>query len=238
MTSKNNLAIIPARSGSKGLPGKNIRELIDKPLIAWSIEQALASKYISDVIVSTDSEEIAEIAISYGAKVPFLRPAYLAEDHSSTSDVLIHVIEELGKQNEFYDYLFLLEPTSPIRDVKDIDFAYEKLLHTTTAKSIVGLCKVETQHPDFCVTLDENGFLISSNNFNVVRRQDLKSSFFFEGSIYISEVEIYKKIKNFYHERCLGFVFPKWKSFEIDDITDFIIAEAILKNKKLIKDYE
>jgi CMP-N,N'-diacetyllegionaminic acid synthase len=230
-----NLAIIPARSGSKGLPGKNIRQLIDKPLIAWSIEQALASKYISDVIVSTDSEEIAEIAISYGAKVPFLRPAYLAEDHSSTSDVLIHVIEELGKQNEFFEYVFLLEPTSPLRETKDIDSAFDTLLNTPSAKSIVGVCRTEAQHPDFCVSLNEKGFLESTNNFKVIRRQDIKEIFYFEGSIYISEINNYLKSKSFYHDKCLAYLFPKWKSFEIDDITDFVIVEALLKSNHLLK---
>lgn len=235
MLNKKNLAVIPARSGSKGLPGKNIRQLIDKPLIAWSIEQALASKYISDVIVSTDSQEIADIAIQYGAQVPFLRPAHLAEDHSATSDVLIHVINELSNNNQTYEYLFLLEPTSPLRETIDIDLAYEKLISTTNAKSIVGLSKVEAQHPVFCVSLDANDFLESANHFKVVRRQDIKSSFFFDGSIYISEVGTYKKMKSFYHDKCIGFVFPKWKSFEIDDLTDFIIVEALLKNKHLIK---
>jgi CMP-N,N'-diacetyllegionaminic acid synthase len=238
MITNKNLAIIPARSGSKGLPGKNIRQLIDKPLIAWSIEQALACKYISEVIVSTDSQEIADIAIAYGAKVPFLRPAYLAEDHSTTSDVLIHVIEELRKQNEVYEYLFLLEPTSPLREIKDIDLAFKTLLNTPNAKSIVGVCKNETQHSDFCVSLSEKGFLESSNSFKVIRRQDIKDSFFFEGSIYISEIKHYLSSKNFYHDKCLGYIFPKWKSFEIDDITDFIIVEALLTNKNLINNYE
>jgi CMP-N,N'-diacetyllegionaminic acid synthase len=235
MVNKKNLAVIPARSGSKGLPGKNIRLLIDKPLIAWSIEQALASKYISNVIVSTDSQEIADIAIQYGAQVPFLRPAHLAEDHSATSDVLIHLIDELSNINQTYEYLFLLEPTSPLRETIDIDLAYEKLISTTNAKSIVGVSEIEAQHPDFCVSLDANGFLESANHFKVVRRQDIKSSFFFEGSIYISEIETYKAKKNFYHDKCLGFVFPKWKSFEIDDLTDFIIVEALLRNKDKIK---
>ena len=92
---KNILTVIPARKGSKGLPGKNIKILIDKPLIAWSIEQALASKYISDVYVSTDCPEIADVAIKYGAKVPFLRPDYLARDETSTADVLTHLIDEV-----------------------------------------------------------------------------------------------------------------------------------------------
>jgi CMP-N-acetylneuraminic acid synthetase len=123
------LTVVPARGGSKGLPGKNIKELIDKPLIAWSIQQGLASKYVNEVIVTTDSEEIADIAKRYGARVPFLRPAHLAQDTSSTKDVIIHLIDELEKIGEFYDYILLLEPTSPLRETSDIDLAFDSLIY-------------------------------------------------------------------------------------------------------------
>jgi len=232
-TLKNILTVIPARKGSKGLPGKNIKILIDKPLIAWSIEQALASKYIGDVYVSTDCAEIANVAIKYGAKVPFLRPDYLARDETSTADVLIHLIDELENQGFTYDYILLLEPTSPLRDTKDIDRAFEKLLTEENAKSIVGVGSVESQHPSFCVKIDNNGFLVSENNFKVLRRQDLEPLFFYEGSVYLSEINWYKNHKNFYTNKTLGYVFPKWKNYEIDDLTDFVIVEALLKNRSL-----
>ena len=232
------LTVVPARGGSKGLPGKNIKTFIDKPLIAWSIEQGLASKYVNEVIVSTDSEEIAEISKFYGAHVPFLRPAYLAQDTSSTKDVIIHLIDELEKIGKFYDYVLLLEPTSPLRESSDIDLAFESLLKTPGANSIVGVSRVESQHKAFCVTLTEKGFLRSENNFKVLRRQELDEFYFYEGSLYISDIFTYKEKGNFYHEQALGYVIPKWKSFEIDDISDFIIAEALLINKNLIKNYE
>lgn len=228
------LTVIPARGGSKGLPGKNIRPLLDKPLIAWSIEQGLASKYVQEVIVSTDSEEIAAVAKQYGARVPFLRPAHLAEDSTSTAAVLVHLIEELEKQGEYYDYIMLLEPTSPLRETSDINNAFEKLLGHKSAKSVVGICQVESQHPSFCVTLSEDECIRSQNNFKVLRRQDIETMFFYEGSVYISDMKTYKEKSNFYHEHTLGYVVPKWKSFEIDDITDFIITEAIMRNKSLI----
>jgi len=229
------LTIIPARGGSKGLPGKNIKTLIDKPLIAWSIEQGLASKYVNEVIVSTDSEEIAEIAKLYGAHVPFLRPAHLAQDTSSTKDVIIHLIDELEKNGKFYDYILLLEPTSPLRESSDIDLAFESLLNTPEANSIVGVSRVESQHKAFCVKLTDKSFLRSENNFKVLRRQELDDFYFYEGSLYISEIFTYKQKGNFYHDQALGYVIPKWKSFEIDDLTDLIVVEALLKNKHLIR---
>lgn len=231
---KNILTVIPARKGSKGLPGKNIKNLIDKPLIAWSIEQAKASKYISDVIVSTDCTEIAEIAIKYGAKVPFLRPDYLAMDETSTADVLIHLISELNKQGFNYDFIILLEPTSPLRSTYDIDNAYEKLINSK-AKSIVGVSRVESQHPLFCVTIDEDGFIHSETNFKVFRRQEISDLYYFEGSIYISEIQTFLEKKNFYHKETIAYNLPKWKAFEIDDEVDFIITEALLKNKNLLE---
>ncbi len=228
------LTVIPARGGSKGLPGKNIKMLLDKPLIAWSIEQALASKYVDEVIVSTDSEQIAEIARQYGARIPYMRPAALAADDTSTADVLIHLIEVLEGQGEEFDYIMLLEPTSPLREVEDIDTAFERLMNTKDAKSIVGISHVEAQHPSFCVTLNEGGFLNSKNDFVVLRRQEIDDLYYYEGSVYISEVEKYKEKRNFYHANTLGQIMPKWKSFEIDEIVDFIIAEALLKNKHLL----
>lgn len=223
------LAVIPARGGSKGLPGKNIKQLIDKPLVAWSIEQGLKSKYVTEVIVSTDSEEIAAIAKKYGARVPFMRPSFLAEDNSSTADVLIHLVNELEKSGEYYDYLLLLEPTSPLRESEDIDKAFEQLLSVPDAKSIVGISQVESQHPSFTVSVTAEGFIRSKNNFKVLRRQEIEELYFYEGSVYISEVATYKEKANFYHEKSLGYIMPKWKAFEIDDHVDFIITESLLK---------
>ena len=229
------LAIIPARGGSKGLPGKNIRPLLGKPLIAWSIEQALASKYIDHVYVSTDSEEIAAIARSYGALVPFMRPKELAEDTTSTAEVLIHFIREIESIGKTYDHILVLEPTSPLRETQDIDQAYERLLANPDARSIVGVGVVESQHPSFCVTLSDDGFLRSENDFLVLRRQDIEPLYYYEGSVYLSDIDTFKKKKNFYHNQTLGHVFTKWKALEIDDLVDFIMAETILKNQKNLK---
>ncbi len=228
------LAVIPARKGSKGLPGKNIKILIDKPLIAWSIEQAKASKYIEEVFVSTDCEEIAAISRSYGASVPFLRPSHLAKDDSTTADVLINMIENLREQGLIYDYIILLEPTSPLRSTEDINNAFEQLLKSK-AKSIVGVSKVESQHPLFCVKVDEDNYLHSDHNFKIFRRQEISEMYFFEGSVYISEVQYFLDKKSFYHTQTIAYKVPKWKSFEIDDEVDFIITEALLKRRDVLE---
>ncbi|MCX6163723.1 MAG: acylneuraminate cytidylyltransferase family protein [Ignavibacteriae bacterium] len=230
---KSILALIPARSGSKGLPGKNIKVINGKPLIEWSIVCALKSKYIDKVIVSTDSKKIASISKKYKAEIPFIRPKKLSTDKASSMDVIFHCVNRLEQKKKYYDLIVLLEPTSPLRDTKDIDTAIEMLLKKRNAESIVGVCKVESAHPDFLIKL-EKSFLrpYKENKFKTIRRQDISDLYFFEGSLYISYIESLKKHKTFYHKNTLSYIVPKWKSFELDDITDFFIIEALLKAKK------
>lgn len=235
------LTIIPARGGSKGLPNKNIRNLLGKPLIAWSIDTAkeLNEHFDNRIVVSTDSEEIANVAKEYGAEIPFLRPAHLATDEASTMDVILHVIDFFEQKNEVFDLILLLEPTSPQRTAADVQSAIAQLTNTPDAESIVGICQAESSHPAFLVKLEDQ-FLRSYQNktFEVIRRQDIEDFYFFEGSLYLSYTESLKKRKNFYHEQTLGYVVPKWKSFEVDDMTDLVIIEALLKAKQdnLIQD--
>lgn len=227
------LAVIPARGGSKGLPGKNIRQLIDKPLIAWSINHAQDCKFVDEIFVSTDSREIAKVAEQYNVKVPDLRPKELSSDTASSMDVILHTIDTLEKQNKSFDIVIMVEPTSPLREPKDIDSSIEMLVNTQDAESVVGICEVEGAHPDFLVELNNN-FLVPyvNKDFTVKRRQDIMPMFFFEGTVYTSYVKSIKTRKNFYHEKTLGYVVPKWKSYEVDDISDFVIIEAILKARK------
>ncbi|WP_148570694.1 acylneuraminate cytidylyltransferase family protein [Aliarcobacter cryaerophilus] len=227
------LGIIPARGGSKGLPGKNIKELCGKPLIAWSIESGLKSKYLDEVIVTTDSKDIANIAKQYGASVPFLRPDVLASDTATSFDAIKHTIEFY--KNDFdkeFDYIVLIEPTSPLREARDIDIAIEQLFNSN-ADSIVGICKTEDQNPAFLVFKNEKDFISGYENHDmkVLRRQDIKDVYFFEGTIYISKTDVLLNKKTFYHENTIGYVVPKYKSLEIDDIDDFIMVEAIMKHK-------
>ena len=235
---KSVLAIIPARGGSKGLPGKNLKELCGKPLIAWSIEAGLGSQYIDEVMVTTDSDEIAKVSRESGASVPFLRPAELASDTATSIDVVKHVIDcyerELHKK---FDYIVLLEPTSPLREREDINKSIELLFANPSATSIVGISKTESQNPAFLVKKSERGFIVGyeDQKMKVLRRQDIGEVYFFEGSVYVSRTDILLMKNTFYHEHTLGYEFPKWKSLEIDDLDDFVMVEALMKHKGLHK---
>jgi CMP-N,N'-diacetyllegionaminic acid synthase len=132
------LAIIPARGGSKGVPGKNLRSIAGKPLIAWSIEQALAAKSVSEVVVTTDSEDIAEVARQFGASVPFLRPAELATDSAPTEPTMLHALLEMEKGRGRFDQVLLLQPTSPLRLPGTLDNAFAAFL-TAKADSLLGV---------------------------------------------------------------------------------------------------
>jgi len=233
LNNKTFLAIIPARGGSKGLPGKNIKNLCGKPLIAWSIETGLNSKYIDEVMVTTDSQEIADVAQKYGANVPFLRPKELATDTATTFDAIKHTIdfykEKLKKE---FDYIVLLEPTSPLREVSDIDNAVEQLLNSD-ADAIVGICKTEDQNPAFLVLKDNNNYISGYENrsMKVIRRQDISDVYFFERTIYISKTDVLLDKQTFYHDKTIGYEVPKYKSLEVDDMDDFIMVEAMMKHK-------
>jgi N-acylneuraminate cytidylyltransferase/CMP-N,N'-diacetyllegionaminic acid synthase len=226
------LALIPARGGSKGLKGKNTKILSGKPLIAWPIQVAQASQYVDKVVVSTDAENIAEIARQYQADVPFMRPALLASDTASSFDVIKHAIETLASEGEEFDYLLLLEPTSPLTQTRDIDLAIERLVnHSDNAKAIVGVCANEEGHPAFSIKVDQQGFLHPfQDSFQVLRRQELPSCFRYEGSLYCSDIKTLMQEQSFYHQATIGYLVPKWQAFEIDDLTDFVCIEAIMNN--------
>lgn len=232
---KSFIAIIPARAGSKGLTNKNIRKLDGKPLIAWSIETAQGCKYIDEIMVTTDSEEYAAIARDYGANVPFIRPEKYATDEASRSEVIANVINFYKENGHEFDYIILLEPTSPLRSKDDLNCAIEKLINNKSgAESIVSVCKLEGLHPEFVIKLENDflKFLDPNQQSKVLRRQDLETFYFYEGSLYISTVDAYLE-KEFYHSKTLGYVVPRWKSIEIDEIEDLVMAEAIIKYKNI-----
>lgn len=234
--SKRILAVITARGGSKGLKGKNIMPFAGKPLIAWPIAAAQSSQYLDEVIVSTDDDAIAEVARNYNANVPFMRPTYLASDQASSFDVLAHCLDYYTQRQQNFDYVLLLEPTSPFTTGNDIDKAIELLVANTSASAIVGICKNEDGHPSFSVTMAKNGFIAAyEDKFSATRRQDLASCYRYEGSLYLSEIPTLLKEKGFYHQATLGYVVPKWQAIEIDDLTDFICAQAIMNNLDKIK---
>lgn len=223
------LAVIPARAGSKGLPGKNVKKLLGHPLLSWPILAAKGSQYIDKVIVSTDSEEYARIAIDYGAEVPFLRPKELAKDTSATFDVLKHALDSLAP-DEMFDFIVLLEPTSPQTESGDIDAAIDKLFDHPSAKSIVGIAKSEAAHPAFSVNIKSDGTIkpLYRDEFVVLRRQEIDDVYYFSGSLYLSEVATLLETKTFYHQHTLGYEGPKWKAGEIDDEVDFLVIESLM----------
>lgn len=232
------LAVVPARRGSKGLPLKNIRLLRGKPLLAWPIEAARASRYIDRVIISTEDAEFADIAQQAGADAPFLRPTALAGDTSPSIDFLLHAIDTLAAAGEHYDYLVLLEPTSPLTEASDIDSALQRLVsRQAEADAIVGVTAMTNTHPAFAVCIAAGGLIqpYAVPSFGQMpRRQDIESLYSLDGSLYISTISALQCERSFYHQRTLPYVTPRWKSFEVDDLVDFICIEAILAQRELI----
>ncbi len=222
------LAIIPARGGSKRLPHKNILKLKDKPLIAWSIESAKNSKYIDKLILSSDDKKIIDVAKKFGCEVPFVRPKELAQDETRSIDVVLHALKTL---KESYDYVILLQPTSPLRTTQDIDEAIE-LCFEKKATSIVGVCEME-HSPLWANTLDET---MSMENFldeqyNNSRSQDLPTFYRINGAFYMSKVESVLKNETFFvKENIFAFLMSQEHSVDIDTKLDFVVAEAVLND--------
>lgn len=223
------VALIPARAGSKGLPGKNIRSICGKPLIGWTIQQALQSKYIDTVLVSTDGAEIAAVAQHYGAEVPFLRPAELATDSASSYDVIDHALDHFSAKGVNFDYLILLEPTSPLREPGDIDALLEKLL-TTNTDSIVSIGEAAT-HPAIVKRLVgervEPFFPLPLTN----RRQENEPAYFPYGVGYAARTNVLRSERTFYIDGATWYCIKRYQCYEIDDIYDFICVEAVMRQE-------
>ena len=225
------IAIVPARQGSKGLAKKNIIDFLDKPLLVWSIEAALQSNYIDRIIVSTDSTEIAGVGEKFGADIPFIRPSYLSEDNSTSVDVICHAIKFMSERlGENFDFVILLEPTSPLRTSEDVDLALEKLIGSPEARSLVSVGESDSQHNTIQFNITESEFISvepASKRFVHTRRQDLARSYFLDGSIYLSYVQTLFEFASFVHGKTLTLSLPKWKNIEIDDEYDYVMALAL-----------
>ena len=242
LNDKRILSVILARKNSKGLPDKNIRKLNGSPLLSWPINASIRSKYIDTTVLSTDSIEYADIGRSFGALTPFLRPDYLADDKSLSCDAVIHAINFFHDKNDTYDYVLLLEPTSPLTETSDIDLALEILLdNEKNSSSLVSISEVVSSHPSYCFKLNSDNFLIpfepKNNNIEMFRRQDLDKLYYCDGSLYISKIDDLIKRKSFYHDQTISYKVPEWKSFEIDTEFDFFLVEQIM-NKYLKSQYE
>lgn len=225
------LAVVPARSGSKGLPHKNIRPLLGKPLLVWSLEIANNCSYIDQVMLSTDSSEYSQIASKYGAIIPCLRPSELSTDSSTSVDVVLHALDAMHNKYGDYDIVMLLEPTSPLRVQRDLLLALE-LISSGTSLSAVGICRAETIHPSFMFRLGQDSLLIPflGTQPDGLRRQDIEELYFLEGSIYASDVSYLRKRMSFYHEYTGGVLIPYERSAEVDTLVDFLFIEAMLKS--------
>ena len=229
MQNKNTyLAIIPARAGSKRLVKKNIRKLIDKPLVSWSIEAAKKSKYISNIVVTSDDDDILDIANNLDV-IAFARLAELATDTSTSVDVVVDVIKKIQKE---YDYIVLLQPTSPLRKEIHIDEAIE-LLNEKNASAVVSVCEME-HSPLWSNTLDKTLSMNKFLNKNIInkRGQDLEQYYRLNGAIYICATEKLLDEKSFMlQENIFAYIMDKKDSIDIDEEIDFLLAEAILSAK-------
>ena len=227
---KRTLALIPARGGSKGLPRKNVLEVGGKPLIAWSVEAGLASAHVDAVVVTTDDAEIAEVARAHGAEVPFLRPAELALDTSPSIDAVLHALDALVADGREFDYLALLEPTSPLRAPGDLDRAIELLAaNEAETDAVVSVGEVHMEHPSIVKRI-AHGRLepYVPESVKVTRRQELGRAYFPYGVIYLSKVSSLRETRSFYPERTIPMLIERWQNYEIDDVYDMVCVDAIL----------
>ncbi len=223
------LGVIPARGGSKGLPGKNIRPLQGKPLVAWSIESGLQTGILDELLVTTDDEEIGAIAKKFGASVPFLRPEELASDSAGTMEVLLHALSYYEKAGCSFDLLILLQPTSPLRTAEDIlngvDVFFDK-----NAGAVISVCEVD-HHLDWMNKLPENGCMkdfVKKEAHNIPRQQ-LDKYYRLNGALYVADVKLLELKKSFFTENTFAYVMKRERSVDIDELVDFQIADFLLK---------
>lgn len=227
-----NIAIIPARSGSKGLVNKNVKEINGIPLLAYSIKAAKESGLFCEVMVSTDSELYAEIAISYGATVPFLRDAETSGDKASSWAVVEEVLTRYKQNNQYYDTVCLLQPTSPLRTALDINKAY-KLLEEKQADAISSVCEVD-HSPLWCMTLPESLSLYEfrMKNKGNKPRQDLGNYYRLNGAIYIRTIDYTRETICINDKREYAYIMDKRSSIDIDTMEDFEMAEIYINKLK------
>ncbi len=224
------IAIIPARSGSKGLKDKNIKPMHGLPLMAYTIRAALRSGVFDEVCVSTDSEKYAGIAREYGASVPFMREPEWSGDAASTWDTLRSVIRNYEKSGRTFDTIALLQPTSPLRDSGDIAGAF-RLFDEKSADSVISVCEAE-HSPALYNVLHEgdcmDGFI---DEEAPGRRQDGERYYRLNGAIYILRTDVLMQHRRIYGERSFAYIMDKRHSIDIDDEFDFFLAEKVMEGR-------
>lgn len=228
------LCIIPARKNSQGLKNKNIKQLNNKPLVWWPINAAKKSKLIDYTLVTTDSKVIRKISLDFNVNCPFLRPKNLSKNNSKISEAIIHSIEFLIKKKKFFDYIILLEPTSPLTKSEDVDDMIKKIISKKNYTSLVTITKNITTHPNFNLKLNKKNNIVKKfmNKQININRQNISELYYLTGNAYISKISTYLKFKSFIQNKTYGYEVSKWLASEIDDLVDFIKTEALMKYKK------
>lgn len=229
-----NIAIIPARSGSKGVRDKNIRNLCGKPLMAYAIEAALESGEFDEVMVSTDSDQYAEIARKYGANVPFLRSSKNASDSASSWDMVDEVLACYSAAGKEFDTFCLLQPTSPLRTKENIQGAYD-LFRTKADFAVVSVCEAE-HSPLWCGQLPDDGeFTNFLHKDSIKQRQSAGKFYRLNGAIYIVNTTRFKNERFLYQKGNYAFIMKGEESVDIDTELDFKICEALILSKKNVQ---
>ena len=228
-----NIAVIPARSGSKGLPDKNIREINGKPLLAYTIEAALDSGCFDIVHVSTDSEKYAAIAREYGADVPFLRSAELASDTANTWDAVREALSRYAEMGKTFETVMLMQPTTPLRTGEDVRAAYQ-LMQEKKARSVIAVCEVD-HSPLWCDTIPEDGNMkgFGRKDLAWVTRQELKPFYRVNGAIYLLTVteNTIADDDDIYENNCYALFMDRKKSIDIDCEDDLELVEFMLTRR-------
>jgi CMP-N-acetylneuraminic acid synthetase len=223
------LALIPAREGSKGIPGKNLAVVGGQPLICWSIVAAQKSGVVDRILVSTDSRRIAEIAVACGAEAPWLRPAELSTDDALVLAVARHALSEF-ERTEVADWVILLQPTSPLRRADDIRNALE-LARTRDAQSVIGVTPTHT-HPSWLFTIGERGALNRQASEPASTQRQQREVFYVpNGAIYIVKADVLRRGGSWYDAGALAYVMPAERSLDIDTPWDLRLAELILNSE-------
>ncbi len=220
------LGVILARGGSKGLPRKNVRELVGKPLIAWTIEAGQESEHIDRLILSSDDQEIIRVAEEYGCEVPFHRPSRLAEDDTSSFDALLHALSQV----ESHHYTVLLQPTSPLRIVEDIDGTIERC-HESDAPSCVTVTKTE-KPPEWMYILREDHGLVPvvEQGEKASRRQEVQDVYVLNGAVYVAVTAHLKNKRRFICDNTKGYPMPQVRSPDVDKMIDLKWCEFLLRS--------
>jgi N-acylneuraminate cytidylyltransferase len=223
-TDVNVLGVVAARGGSKGLPGKNIQLLAGKPLIAWTIDAARRSAALSRRVLSTDSAEIAEVGRQHGIEVPFLRPAELATDTARIEDAILHTLDNLDGP---YDYVVLLQATSPLRTAEDIDKTVARCIESGAPACVT--VTIPSKSPYWMFKLDGGEHLEPLFDLPMGRRrQDLPAAYVPNGAVYVARVEWFREHGTFYGRETVASIMPPERSLDVDSALDLRIADSLL----------